>query len=412
MINTIKDLLESLRLQGINEISAFLDIKHGPTIGDMYEGLTKEMMDKAIFKNLDLKVCSSFIFNGENELSKQIDCMIVVGDGIKIPYSQDYKYCINQVIAVIEVKKDLFGKEMDSAYKNLLSVSKIIKQEHDMTIDIIEQAYENVTGAKLPERQKIDKLTEAEQYLYHAIVVESYMPIRITFGYGGFSTEKSLRDAFIEYMSKNLKVKGYGVTSIPSLIIANERTIIKTNGIPFAISSENQKSGEWLVLGSANRAPIFFLLYLIWTRLYYLFPDLPEEIFDNTEIPINPLMKAKGGKTGWEYTFIDVELEDSNEELRKPLEITLMSNALLKMIEKGYSITVDDKCMIEECKKNGEDYNKVIEDLLYKRIIYVDNNVVGILPETWMTVIYNGKYFFGDNFNNRMIQWYNKLTKS
>lgn len=51
MINTIKDLLESLRLQGINEISAFSDIKHGPTIGDMYEGLTKEMMDKAIFKN-------------------------------------------------------------------------------------------------------------------------------------------------------------------------------------------------------------------------------------------------------------------------------------------------------------------------------------------------------------------------
>lgn len=96
MINTIKDLLESLRLQGINEISAFLDIKHGPTIGDMYEGLTKEMMDKAIFKNLDLKVCSGFIFNGENELSKQIDCMIVVGDGIKIPYSQDYKYCINE----------------------------------------------------------------------------------------------------------------------------------------------------------------------------------------------------------------------------------------------------------------------------------------------------------------------------
>ena len=236
---------------------------------------------------------------------------------------------------------------MDSAYKNLLSVRNIIKPDHDMTIDIIEQAYENVTGAKLPERQKIDKLTEAEQYLYHAIVVESYMPIRITFGYGGFSTEKSLRDAFIEYMSKNLKVKGYGVTSIPSLIIANERTIIKTNGIPFAISSENQKPGEWLVLGSANRAPIFFLLYLIWTRLYYLFPDLPEEIFDNTEIPINPLMKAKGGKTGWEYTFIDVELEDSNEELRKPLEITLMSNALLKMIEKGYSITVDDKCMIE-----------------------------------------------------------------
>lgn len=411
MINTIKDLLESLRIQGVNEISSFLDIKHGPTIGDMYEGLTKEMMNKAIFKNLDLKVCSGFIFNEETESSKQIDCMIVVGDGIKIPFSEIYKYNINQVIAVIEVKKDLFGKEMDLAYKNLLSVKNIVKPDHGMTIDILEQAYENVTGRKLPDQQELDKMTEEEQYLYHALVVEAYMPIRIIFGYGGFSTEKSFREVFMEYISKKFKVKGYGVTSIPSLIIAGERSILKTNGIPFAISNKNQKLGEWYALGSANKAPIFFLLYLIWTRLYYLFPDLPEEIFDNTEITINPLMKAKGRKEGWEYTFIETELEDSNEKLWKPFEITLMSNVLLKMIEKGYTITLNNELMIEECKKNGEDYNEVISDLLYKRIIYVNNDIIGILSDNWMTVIYNGKYYFGDNFNNRMLQWYNNLKK-
>lgn len=409
MINTIKDLLESLRIQGVNEISSFLDIKHGPTIGDMYEGLTKEMMNKAIFKNLDLKVCSGFIFNEETESSKQIDCMIVVGDGIKIPFSEIYKYNINQVIAVIEVKKDLFGKEMDLAYKNLLSVKNIVKPDHGMTIDILEQAYENVTGRKLSDQQELDKMTEEEQYLYHALVVEAYMPIRIIFGYGGFSTEKSFREVFMEYISKKFKVKGYGVTSIPSLIIAGERSILKTNGIPFAISNKNQKPGEWYALGSANKAPIFFLLYLIWTRLYYLFPDLPEEIFDNTEITINPLMKAKGRKEGWEYTFIETELEDSNEKLWKPFEITLMSNVLLKMIEKGYTITLNNELMIEECKKNGEDYNEVISDLLYKRIIYVNNDIIGILSDNWMTVIYNGKYYFGDNFNNRMVQWYNNL---
>lgn len=411
MINTIIDLLEALKIQGVNDINPFLNIKHGPTIGDMYEGLTKELMNKAIFKNLDLKVCSGFIFNSDNELSKQIDCMIVVGDGIQMPYSGIYKYNINQVIAVIEVKKDLFGKEMDLAYKNLLSVKNIIKPNHDMTIDILEQAYENVTGGKLPDQQEVDKMTEAEQYLYHALVVEAYMPIRITFGYGGFSTEKSLREAFMEYISKNLKVKGYGVTSMPSLIIADERAILKTNGIPFAITEKNQKPGEWCVLGSANKAPLFFLMYLIWTRLYYLFPNLPEEIFDNTEITINPLLKAKGGKEGWEYTYIEIALEDSNEELWKPSEITLMSNVLLKMIEKGYLITLNNEFMIEECMKNGEDYNEVIKDLLYKRIIYVNNNTIGILADSWMTIIYNGKYYFGDNFNNRMVQWYNNLTK-
>lgn len=412
MINTIKELLESLMVQGVNKINSFHDIKHPTTIGDMYEGLTKELLNKAIFKDLDLKVCSGFIYNGENELSKQIDCMIVVGDGIKLPYSETFKYNINQVIAVIEVKKDLFGKELDLAYKNLLSVKNVMQPNHDMIIDILEQAYESVTGSKLPIQQEISKLSESEQYLYHALVVEAYLPIRIVFGYGGFSTEKGLRKAIMEYLSENFKEKGYGITSIPSLIIANENSIIKTNGIPFSISCKEQKQGEWFALGSANKSPIFFFLYLIWTRIYYLFPDLTEQIFDNTEVTVNPLMKVIGSKKGWEYTFIDKELENSKEELWKPLEITLMSNVLLKMIERGYSIALDNELMHEECKKNGEVFSEVVNDLLYKRIIYINNNVVRIHSDNWMTVIYNGKYYFGDNFNNRMIQWYNNLIES
>lgn len=180
----------------------------------------------------------------------------------------------------------------------------------------------------------------------------------------------------------------------------------------FSISCKEQKQGEWFALGSANKSPIFFLLYLIWTRIYYLFPDLTEQIFDNTEVTVNPLMKVIGSKKGWEYTFIDKELENSKEELWKPLEITLMSNVLLKMIERGYSIALDNELMHEECKKNGEDFSEVVNDLLYKRIIYINNNVVRIHSDNWMTVIYNGKYYFGDNFNNRMIQWYNNLIES
>ena len=93
----------------------------------------------------------------------------------------------------------------------------------------------------------------------------------------------------------------------------------------------------------------------------------------------------------------------------KPLEITLMSNVLLKMIEKGYSITLDNKFLIEECVKNGEVFSEIIKDLVYKRIVCVDNSVIRVLSDNWITVIYNGKYYFGDNFNNRMIEWCNNL---
>lgn len=81
-------------------------------------------MSKAIFEEFDLKVCSGFIENSDKEVSKQIDCMIVTGEGKKIPYTNDYIYDIHQVIAVIEVKKDLFSRTLESAYMNLLSVKK------------------------------------------------------------------------------------------------------------------------------------------------------------------------------------------------------------------------------------------------------------------------------------------------
>lgn len=184
MINTVKELLDSLKEKGISEIEDFLYIKHGPTIGAMYEGLTKQLMDKAVFQGLDLKVCSGFIENSNGDLSRQIDCMIVVGSGKQIPYTEEYIYGTSQVIAVIEVKKDLFSKEVDLAYKNLLSVKNIVQPDCDMEIDRLEQAYENVTGRKLPSVEEVKSMPEYEQYLYHALVVEAYLPVRITIGYG------------------------------------------------------------------------------------------------------------------------------------------------------------------------------------------------------------------------------------
>ena len=88
MINTIYELLSLLKDKGIAEIEPYLSIQHNPTIGDMYEGLTKILTDKAIFKGLDLRVTSGKIKNIYGVLSRQIDCMIVVGDGEKIPFTK------------------------------------------------------------------------------------------------------------------------------------------------------------------------------------------------------------------------------------------------------------------------------------------------------------------------------------
>ena len=89
----------------------------------------------------------------------------------------------------------------------------------------------------------------------------------------------------------------------------------------------------------------------------------------------------------------------------------MMSNALLKMIEKGFSLCVDNNDIKDVCDENGEDLENILNDLQFKRIISIDDGKISILSDNWMTVVYNGKFFFGDNFNNRMVDWYESLMK-
>ena len=81
MITTIADLLTSFLEKEKQSLASFSFIKHGPMIGDMYEGLTKKILEMSIFDNLGLKVTSGKIRDKSGNLSSQIDCMLVEGDG-------------------------------------------------------------------------------------------------------------------------------------------------------------------------------------------------------------------------------------------------------------------------------------------------------------------------------------------
>ena len=147
-------------------------------------------------------------------------------------------------------------------------------------------------------------------------------------------------------------------------------------------------------MGTSNESPLYFFLYMIWTRLYYLFPSLEEEIFDNTEKKMNPLLKCKSSSKGFEYTVIDTELLDTTEKNWEPVEISLMSNVLLKMIKSGRKISINNADYVDACNANEEDLQDIVEDLKYKRVIFIKDNIIEVLPETWLTVTFNGKHFF------------------
>lgn len=80
MLNTVSDLLQKL-LEKEKDVLKTQQITHPGIIGDMYEGLAKNILDKALFKGLNLSVKDGFVRGDDGRLSRQIDCMIVEGDG-------------------------------------------------------------------------------------------------------------------------------------------------------------------------------------------------------------------------------------------------------------------------------------------------------------------------------------------
>jgi hypothetical protein len=100
-ISTVADLLEAFRKKELQLLDR-QNIPHAPTIGRMYEGLTREILEMTFPEGLDLKVESGFITNDRGDLSKQIDCMLVEGEGERIPHTDNYRYHIKNVVAVVQ----------------------------------------------------------------------------------------------------------------------------------------------------------------------------------------------------------------------------------------------------------------------------------------------------------------------
>ena len=118
MIRSISDLLKSFIDQEIKKLDEF-DLKHGPTIGKMYEGLTSDILNKTVPEKLNLKTTTGVIYDDTGLMTGEIDCMLVRGEGLKIPYTESYKWHIKDVIVVFEVKKTLYSAELKDSFNHL-----------------------------------------------------------------------------------------------------------------------------------------------------------------------------------------------------------------------------------------------------------------------------------------------------
>ncbi|MCD6011778.1 MAG: hypothetical protein K0Q79_1640 [Flavipsychrobacter sp.] len=423
MTRTVADFLLKLIDKEQELLKKYEIVQHPGIIGDMYEGLTKDILAKSIFQGINLNVRSGKIKNSKNEFSGEIDCMVVIGDGERIPHTEKYIYDSSMVIAVIQVKKNLFSKDIKDSYDNLRSVIKITEFRDGEKYHgrLLRTAWRLMFNEELPPRNNLKKLPIEKEMLYHILLMEAFYPTRIVWGYNGFKSEFSLRESFVKYLKENVseekRIPGYGPGSFPSLIICDKYSLVKTNGIPFAhpIGEDN----IWPFYVSSYENPVYFLLEVIWTRLHFMF-GITSEIFGDDMIVdemhgfINCRYKEGNKGKGWEYFYINTD----KNYLKKPFEHKEWEPVFLekvqfvvitKLCEKGSINCNEDVELNEFLKENQCTLEALIISLKATGLVDTGNNVLSLITEHCVCgILPDGTCFAGDDKNRHVTKWLSK----
>jgi len=275
MINSFADILRALQLKE-QAILSEQDITHRPTIGEMYEGLTHELLGRAIPAGAGLRLADGFVVGHSGALSPQIDCMLVRGEGEQVPYTDHHKWPVKDVIAVFEIKKNLYTNELQDSYTKLRAVLELYSKwiesrpSGETAIDVgpAFHTFAKLTGIYLQNYDDVHKLPEALEYIFHTLVMDHLSPVRVVFGYDGFVDEYGLREGFTKYLETHGSGRhGFGPGSLPTLVICGQNSIVKMNGYPYTTRIDSD--GWWTLLASNAENPLRLLLELIWTRLSF-----------------------------------------------------------------------------------------------------------------------------------------------
>jgi len=275
VIKDVAALLTAFREKEIDAIQRS-GISHAPTIGAQYEGVSGAVLKMMIPPELALQVVSGFVEGINGTLSGQIDGMLVRGSGTPIPSVEgQYKWPIKDVLAVFEIKKRLFGSDLADAHDQLQSVmalfweyAETIQPSDGIDISAPRYVYSQILGEPSPVGKQWDVLPFDKTALYRMLLDDHVAPVRIILSYGGFKTEHSLRKGFLDFLGRNPQKPGFAGSSLPSLIVCGENSIVKANGQPFYFKPWQ---GNYLCYASSSHSPLLWILNLILTRISHLY---------------------------------------------------------------------------------------------------------------------------------------------
>ena len=414
MIKTVADFLDCLR-EKENAALKQQDITHPPTISDMYEGLTHDLLNRAFPPSAGIDVTAGFITDNSGTLSDELDCMVVMGTGQEVPYTNKRKYVIDDVVAVVQVKKNLYSSDLRSGYGNLLSVTKF-DPSRDRRAVLLRDAFQTTTRRPLPSREQLPSLPYEIQLIYQTLVMELVYPARIIFGYNGFKSQSALRRSFVDFLSAQMTTipaQGFGVPSMPSLISCGRHSIVKANGMPFC--SPMEEDGFWPVLGSTSTNPIELLLQVVWTRLVYD-RKLPATLFDDDAFlqPMARFIDARptriGDQGGWMYRVTNASpkvLEEEPEPSRwEPVIVDQTQFVILNRLCGEERIQLNDPDLANFLSAGGYTVGSFVQSLNNLGLAARDGDTLVLLTRgCTCAILPDGRFAVAENVAGQFTRW-------
>lgn len=415
MIRTIAELFQQLKAKELEALAAFPDVQHPGMLGDMYEGLTRSMVTTALFEGLDLRIVTGKIRAPDGTLSRQLDVMVVVGSGQRVPHTEHFLYPTSQVLAVIEVKKTLYSTAMSEAYDNLLSLSARVFLE-TIPVEPLRKVYRRLTHREFPVDGDLSALPWDQEMFAHVAVLEVALPARIVLGYGGYANEKTLRDGFVEYLqgiAAGSPTEGYGFAQLPSLIACGDSVLVKLNAMPYSAASQDQ--GWSLVYGSIPGVTSLVVLEVLWTRLASRFEFTPAIFGEDLDVEaLRPLLYAKparaDGRYGWAYKYVSRSLSELQSTPKSwgwtPERLTTPEATIMGMLCDKLAIRVDSASWKAFLHDEGEALPAFIEKMKVAGIAALVDEEFKLLTDGCAVVCMpSGEWVVGENSTGRLTRW-------
>ena len=418
MIKNISGLLNGIMQEEKKKLNKY-SLKHPPTIGKMYEGLTSDILERAIPESLGLRWIHGIIHDGQGNMSGEIDCMLVKGEGERIPYTDSYKWNVADVIAVVEVKKNLYSNDLKDAFTHLKEVLDAFgsfvqndKSNPVFNIEPARKAFAQTTKISPPSHADVKSLGYEKEHLYHTFVTEQLAPIRIVLGYNGFVNEHSLRNALIEIIKNKTDRKG--VSSFPQLIICRENSLIKMNGFPY---SAPMRSDFWDFYASSSTNPILLILELIWTRISH---EINIEKLWGEDLELETFSYFLSGKVlkkedvyGWVYNYHELSKEELEKRKKveewEPTIVSQNQYIIFMQLCNGETVSTSDTELKSFIEEEGDDFDTFIHSLLSTGLVALNKDKLDLTTSECQCVILpDGRFAVAENNTGRFDRWIRK----